>query len=232
MIIGPRSFGWRIIWLGLFAIAMAYVESAVVVYLRDLYYPEGFDFPLKMIPVANIWIELGREAATLVMLAAVGVLFATTAPGRFAAVCVAFGVWDVSYYFWLWVFIGWPQSLFTWDLLFLIPAPWIGPVLSPLLVSICLIIAGTVILHREYRGYRFCPPRWTWWVEIICGLLVIGAFLWNIPAVIEQVAPHTFPWLLFLVALLGGMILFVMMFRQPRFFKSLHTQSEINENDT
>src|SRR2546422_2160642 len=24
-------------------------------------------------------------------------------------------VWDIFYYVWLWVFIGWPPSLFTWD---------------------------------------------------------------------------------------------------------------------
>ena len=144
MITGPKSFGWKLFWLILFVAAMAYLESAVVVYLRLIYYPEGFEFPLKIISGSTIWIEVGREAATLIMLTSVGILSASTGPGRFAAVCFIFGVWDIFYYIWLWIFIGWPQSLLTWDLLFLIPAPWIGPVITPVLVSICLIIAGII----------------------------------------------------------------------------------------
>jgi hypothetical protein len=35
-----------IIWLAVFSMAMGYLESAVVVYLRKLYYPDGFKFPL------------------------------------------------------------------------------------------------------------------------------------------------------------------------------------------
>ena len=31
----------------LYAVAMGYLEAAVVVYLRAIYYPEGFSFPLK-----------------------------------------------------------------------------------------------------------------------------------------------------------------------------------------
>jgi hypothetical protein len=121
----PSNFGRRILWLTLFAIAMAYLESAVVVYLRLIYYPEGFQFPLKAITNTNLWIEVGREAATMVMLVVVGFLAAVTGPGRFAVICYAFGVWDIFYYIWLWIFIDWPSSLLTWDLLFLIPLPWI-----------------------------------------------------------------------------------------------------------
>ena len=35
-----------VIWGTIFAIAMAYVESAIVIYLRILFYPEGFGFPI------------------------------------------------------------------------------------------------------------------------------------------------------------------------------------------
>ena len=201
---------------------MAYLESAVVVYLRALYYPQGFDFPLKAIPSGMLGIEIGREAATLVMLIAIGFLFAHTAPGRFATICVAFGVWDIFYYVWLVIFIGWPSSLMTWDLLFLIPAPWIGPVIAPVLVSVCLIVAGIIILFQESRGLRFHPPWWSWLVEIIAGLLIISTFLWNLPAVIDETMPTSFPWSIFLLGLFGGMILFLMMLNQPGYFRELH----------
>ncbi len=217
----PPNFGRRILWLSLFAIAMAYLESAVVVYLRLIYYPEGFQFPLKAIADTTLWIEVGREAATIVLLIIVGILAAVTGPGRFAVICFTFGVWDIFYYIWLWIFIGWPTSLLTWDILFLIPIPWIGQVITPILVSVCLITAGLIILYHESHNRRVHPPWWAWWFEIICGLLVISAFLGNIPAVISQSVPESFPWLMFLLGLIGGMVLFLTMFLQPRNFQPI-----------
>ncbi len=218
----PPNFGRRILWLSLFAIAMAYLESAVVVYLRVIYYPEGFQFPLEAITGTTLWIEVGREAATVVMLIIVGILIAVTGPGRFAVVCFTFGVWDIFYYIWLWIFIGWPPSLMTWDLLFLIPLPWIGQVITPILVSVCLITAGLIILYHESHNRRFHPPWWAWWFEIICGLLIIAAFLGNTLTVISQSVPESFPWLMFLLGLVGGMVLFLTMFRQPRYFQPIN----------
>ena len=85
-----------------------------------------------------IWIEIGREAATMIMLASVGFLAARTWPGRLGAFALAMGLWDIFYYVFLWLFAGWPASLFDQDVLFLIPLPWWGPVLAP--VSIALLI--------------------------------------------------------------------------------------------
>ena len=222
MITGTKSFGWKLFWLVLFAVAMACLESAVVVYLRLIYYPEGFAFPLKIISGSTIWIEIGREAATLIMLTSIGILIASTAPGRFAAVCFIFGVWDIFYYIWLWIFIGWPQSLLTWDLLFLIPVPWTGPVIAPVLVSICLITAGMIIMVNESRGRRFRPPVWAWWIEIVCGLIIIAAFLWNLPIVISQSIPQSFPWLLFAAGILAGIVIFLMMLSKSKNFEPIN----------
>src|SRR6476620_4789135 len=102
---------WRLLpWLILYAVAMAYVESAVVVYLRAIYYPHGFDFPLVAMPPAVMAIEVGREAATLVMLLGVAMLAGSDRWERFLAFCLSFGVWDLFYYAWLWIFIRWPPS--------------------------------------------------------------------------------------------------------------------------
>jgi len=145
----------RIIWLITFAVAMAYVESAVVVYLRSIYYPQGFAFPLVLMPSGMVAIEIGREAATLVMLLGVAVLAGTDRWDRIAAFCVAFGVWDIAYYIWLWVFLRWPPSPFTWDVLFLIPVPWIGPVMAPVIVSMVLIVGGLLLLRRRAGNRLF-----------------------------------------------------------------------------
>ena len=113
----------RYVWLAVFAIAMAYLESAVVVYLRLIYYPNGFDFPLVVIPMREALIELGREGATVVMLVAVGRLGTRGFWSGFAGFMFIFGVWDIFYYVWLKVFLNWPPSLATWDILFLLPVP-------------------------------------------------------------------------------------------------------------
>jgi hypothetical protein len=223
-------FWKRLFWLFLFGAAMAYLESAVVVYLRDLYYPGGFDFPLKTIPSSALWIEMGREVATIVMLVAVGFMFASTAPGRLAAICVVFGIWDIFYYIWLRIFIGWPGSLLNWDLLFLIPAPWIGPVIAPVLVSICLVVAGIIILFHESRGRKFHPPWWVWLVEIIAGLIIISAFLWNLPSVMLQISPPSFPWFIFLLGLIGGMVQFLLTLQHSKCFRTLELTGDNNEN--
>ena len=85
---------------------------------------------------------MGREAATLVMLLGVAMLAGTDRWDRIALFCIAFGVWDIAYYVWLWVFLRWPPSLLTWDVLFLIPVPWVGPVVAPVIVSVVMIVGG------------------------------------------------------------------------------------------
>src|SRR5919108_3627386 len=105
----------RPLWVAIYAIAMAAVEAAVVVYLRALH--EGVA-PASVVqyqlPLRFLTIEVGREAATLVMLIAVAAIAGRSAWERFLSFGLAFGLWDIFYYVWLWVFIGWPPSLLTW----------------------------------------------------------------------------------------------------------------------
>jgi hypothetical protein len=111
-----------------YSIAMAFLETTVVVYLRKLYYPEGFDFPLKALDFSIGIIEFLREFATLVMILTVALLTGKTKNEKFAAFIFIFAVWDIFYYIFLYVTLGWPSSLWTWDILFLIPTTWVGPV--------------------------------------------------------------------------------------------------------
>src|SRR5882757_7701885 len=99
-----------------FSIAMAALESAVVVYLRALYYPDGFTVALKLIDQKIVLIEIAREGATVVMLAAIAYLTAKDFKNRFAYFLMAFAIWDIFYYVWLKVFIDWPSSLLEWDI--------------------------------------------------------------------------------------------------------------------
>jgi hypothetical protein len=183
-----------------FGIAMAFLESAVVVYLqRAVGIEPGVPFSLHdPAGVGDLAaIEAGREAATLVMLAAVGWLAGRSGLERLAWTAVAFGTWDILYYAWLWVFIGWPPSLGTWDLLFLIPVPWAGPVWTPVAVSLALIGFGLWAAARLRAGHLVRLGRSQLAAGLIGGVIVIVAFCWNAPLVIDGGVPTEFPWPVF-----------------------------------
>ena len=133
----------------LFSMAMGILESATVVYLRALYYPDGFTVALKIIDQRILLTEIVREAATIVMLVAIGLLAGKSWKDRFAYFLISFAVWDIFYYVGLKVFIDWPTTLLDWDILFLIPFTWLGPVLAPIICSITMLVLAFVILRSN-----------------------------------------------------------------------------------
>jgi hypothetical protein len=189
-----RHFPGKFILLGCFALAMAYLESAVVVYLRLLYYPEGFTVILKPMPPSVYLIEMGREAATLVMLFCVARLSFPDFWQRFAAFSFMFGVWDVFYYVWLYAFIQWPPSLFTWDILFLIPVAWIGPVWSPVLVSINLIMAAVFLTCLTGKGIVLRPAWYHWAVAIVGAMILFASYVAGVTGFLKGTVPVTYHW--------------------------------------
>ncbi len=189
-----------------FAAAMAYLESAVVVYLqRALSITPDRLFPLRSPDLVGdlAAIETGREFATLVMLAAVGVMVGRGWLERLAWTSVAFGVWDIGYYLWLWVFIGWPHSPNTWDVLFLIPVPWAGPVWAPVAVSVALVAAGLGAAQAARAGRMPEVNLVRAAAAIAGGALVVLSFTANAPALLNQQLYGWFPWPVFA----GGMVL-------------------------
>ncbi|MCE2963227.1 MAG: hypothetical protein ACK5UE_08300 [Chitinophagales bacterium] len=136
----------------IFFISMALLESAVVVYLRELYYPNGFMFPLSPMKSVIILTELARELATIIMLWTMGYIAGRNFSTRFAWFIIGFGIWDIFYYVFLYIFIQWPATLVDWDILFLIPLPWYGPVIAPCLISVLMIIFGGLILYFNQKN--------------------------------------------------------------------------------
>ena len=157
--------------LGVFASAMGILEAAVVVYLRRLYYPLGFSFPLSGIPQEMISVEVIREAATVVMLACAGALAGRDLPRKLAYFIFSFGAWDIFYYAGLRYFLGWPPSLLTWDVLFLIPVPWLAPVLAPLLCALTMVLLSILAVAGLENGRAVRPT------PVRLGLLAGGAAL-------------------------------------------------------
>jgi hypothetical protein len=161
----------------LFAIAMGYLESAVVVYLRRIYYPEGFAFPLSIMDVNIAGTEIFREFATLIMLAGIGIIAGRSRLERFGIFIFSFGIWDIFYYIFLKALIGWPESLFTWDILFLLPTTWVGPVMAPVINAVSMVIFGGLIWHYKSRERLIALKKREWIMLILGSLIVVWAYI-------------------------------------------------------
>ncbi len=228
----PKQLSWathrRWIWISIFAVSFAWVESAVVVYLREIYFDGSFYFPIvvkwedgKRVVDTLMRIEFGREIATILMLVAAGSMAGKNAMQKFCFFMIAFGIWDIFYYFWLWIMVGWPESLMTWDLLFFIPLPWVGPVITPLLIAITMVVAGLLIIFYDEKGCEFHWRWYDWVIELGCGFLMIVAFCWDwkniirIPdGVLRSGIPNQFAWWLYLPAYIFSVIYFAVRLRQ------------------
>ena len=205
---GHLSFRSTAVAVIAYAGAMAYLEAAVVVYLQlALGLRVGAIFPLLPASEAGnlVAIEAGREAATLVMLATVGLLVGRTCLERLAWSAVVFGVWDIGYYAWLHVFSGWPPSLHTPDILFLLPVPWVGPIWSPVAVSAALVGVGLVAASAMRSGRRLAVARWHWAAGIGGGLLVVLSYTLDAGRLIDGGLPGPYLWPLFAIGMLLAM---------------------------
>jgi hypothetical protein len=193
-----------------FALAMAYLESAVVVYLREaLGVAADAVFPLDLSSTGLgqiSWIEVGREAATLLMIGAVGWIAGRSPWERLAWAAVVFGAWDIGYYFWLWVFSGWPSGLGTWDLLFLLPLPWAGPVWAPVVVSLALIGFGLVMAARCRAGADVHAGWGPFTSLMLGGVVVIVSFVLNAGVVLDGGTPVDFAWPVFWLGMAIGVV--------------------------
>lgn len=158
----------------IFSIAFAFVEASVVVYLRHLLgasYSEigrgetllllpGIAFlqpntALKIIQESLLLnTEMIREGATLVMLASVAVLAAKNFKQAIAFFFLAFGIWDIFYYVFLRLIIGWPTNWTDTDIFFLLPVPWVGPVFVPIVLSLLIIAISVFYLLHIKKGKK------------------------------------------------------------------------------
>ena len=209
--------------LVLFGIAFGYLEAAVVSYLRDLHEPvvqrlypgrsSGDLFPLLTLDqlrseaprqTKTLAIEIGREVATIAMLVGIALAVARNAGQWAAAFVIAFGVWDITFYVFLKVLLDWPTSVFTWDILFLVPVPWVGPVLAPVLVSAAMIAAGVWHLRREAAGTGVQIGGMEWAGIVAGALVIVVAFAMDYQHVMSGGMPHPFHWSVFGVGMVLG----------------------------
>ena len=203
---------------------MGIFEGAVVIYLREIYYPSGFDFPLARFDNQIAITELLRELASLFMLLSVGIIAGKNLAQRFAWFIYSFAVWDIIYYVILFLILKWPESLLTWDILFLLPVTWTGPVIAPVIISILMIILSIMIYNFNLKSLNKTFIAKKEWIYLISGAFVIFiSFIWdycnflikNISStelknktlgdklfdLSIQYIPDKFPWLIFIIGI-------------------------------
>lgn len=188
--------------LGSYAVAMALLEAAVVVYMRRLYYPANplELFPLHLLNSYDPLLEISREAATIIMILTVALLAERRSLTRsFAAFVFVFGVWDLFYYVWLKVLIDWPQRWLEWDVLFLIPNVWLGPWICPAAIAMLFVLWGSCTLLSQ-RETTFTAKR----LAIFMSGAGLGLAAFMQPAIengtetLSSYLPGAFWWWLFI----------------------------------
>jgi len=188
----------------LFAAAMGYLEASVVVYLLKIINLQGFSSVLHPLPFmpsldAHIyWIEILREAATIIMLFSLAMICASSFNGRLYYFMSSFAVWDIFYYIFLRLTTGWPESILDTDILFSIPVPWVGPVLAPVLISISMIFISAFMLKR-IENRRHIPLKMTNWLLIGLGsiIIIVFTFMTGYKIVHGEIMPGPYRWWLF-----------------------------------
>jgi len=197
----------KLIALVLFSMSFAYIESAVVVYLRAIFYPDGFHFPIsEFLDIDGfgsfLFTEIAREAATMVVILTTALMIGANKRQKTAFFLIIFAVWDIFYYVWLKVLIDWPASILDWDVLFLIPHVWASPVLAPIISSLLMLIIAFLLLNI---------PKMTFgWPKIalifIFSLMIIAYFCLSGTHTAEQNYRSYFNWPIFLLPHFGILI--------------------------
>ncbi len=219
---------WRpLVVLVLFGIAFGYAEAAAVVYIRATYdavhlrvFPERA--PGELFPLATVeqWsreapstvtplMEVGREFSTVLLVALVAVMASRDVRQWTASFMLAFGIWDIAYYLWLTILLGWPRSLLDWDLIFAAPLPWIGPVWAPLLVAAVMVTTGAVFFWREATGRPLQPRAVHWFAVLLAAVIIMIAFWWDARSLMSNGLPEWFNWPLLLLGLTIGIAAFL-----------------------
>jgi hypothetical protein len=197
----------------MFGIAFAYIEAAVVVYLREIFHADGFTFPLREFPIGEnvslLLTEIGREAATIVLILASCWLIGRNLQERFAYFMAIFAIWDIFYYVWLKVLINWPASIMDWDILFLIPTRWASPVLAPVIVSVIMLLFAVIMLYRNSRGVPLRVSLIDVVVFSLAALVVVVSFCIAGLHVEESDFQSYFYWPLFVSGNAAATVLFL-----------------------
>ena len=208
-----RRVAYASLWV--LALAFGWIEASVVVYLREVSLEgagQAVQVTLVSLPSHLVALEMAREAWTIVLLGAVAWLAGRRPADRAAAFLVSFGIWDLAYYATLRLVSGWPDSLNAWDILFLIPLPWVAPVWAPVTVATLFVVAGSYVFWTPERERRYRLRDLA--VLAVAALLTVASFLMEWRAAADHHVPERFPAWLFLAGVVLGTVWFLQVERR------------------
>ncbi len=195
--------------LTIFGIAFGYIEGTVAHYLRMYYYPEGFDFTIKVIDTSTIIIEMIREIATMIILFSIAYISIGNNFMKITNFIYVFAIWDIVYYLTLYFEEKWPRTIFSWDVLFLIPVPWFSPVISPVIISILGII-GVLLVYHIYKNDNEIKISLTFILMIIISLSVWIISFVNYNSFNKF--PEKYNWPLFIIGIITCLVSYFNLF--------------------
>jgi hypothetical protein len=208
----------RFLAIAFFGIAFGYIEATVMVYLRAIFYPDGFVFPITNfgdMPGAMRFLltEIGREVATLLLIFATCYMLGRNWRRRLAYFMIIFAIWDVFYYAWLKLLLDWPVSVTDWDVLFLMPVAWAGPVLAPIVTSaIMLVIAAVLLSAQPIKVSKYAEKALAFCLVMIAACFCVAGL-----KIDEPIYRFYFSWEIFLILHASVLYLFLRCIRKGRF---------------
>ena len=203
---GTGATAKRFVAVTIYAIAMGYLESAVVIYLRQSAFGNSTQlFPFKFLEPQLGGVELIRESATIIMLLSVGYLAGKNRFQQWMFFVFTFAVWDIFYYVFLRLFTGWPATLGDFDVLFLFPVIWVSPVICPILISLLLSSASALLIFLSGKTDKLSISRLNLTILLLGGATIFYSFTEQVlhilfqrgPRGIENYSPLPFDWRLF-----------------------------------
>ena len=201
----------RFSMVSIYAITMGYLESAVVIYLRETMFGNSEQvFPIRFMESQLGRVESIREAATIVMLLTIGYLAGRNIFQKWMFFVYSFAIWDIFYYIFLRIFTGWPNSLGDSDVLFLIPVVWVSPVIAPILISLLLTLTSTILIFLSEKSESLQVSITNIEFFLLGAVAVFYSFTEQIfrilllqgPKGLEDFAPISFDWLSFSIGFL------------------------------
>lgn len=211
----------KLLPLCILGIAFGMIEASVVIYLRPFFAPADSPFSLVLLNPEGmtalqrtlLTVEAWREIATLLLIAGAAAVAARSLLHWAAYFVFTFAVWDIFYYIWLSVRIGWPQTLMQWDILFLIPKMWLAPVLVPLLISVMGIVMSMVVV-RTLDLRRSVHMAFYHWTPVCLALLLWLISFLNKSDKGMTSFPESYSWWLFVLGMIFCIAATVLFYRE------------------
>lgn len=163
----------KILLAVLFGVSFGLLEAIVVIYIRTIMGAGNMPLPRPITPddialslgfIAFLKpaasdllmnnprissLELWRELSTIATLVCFALIAGRSNKQKLGYFLLAFGIWDIFYYVFLKLISGWPRGFLDTDIYFLIPVAWVGPVITPLIISTLLVIAAISLIGKK-----------------------------------------------------------------------------------